>query len=441
MNNDLSTKTACIVDSGLFVGLALSICKKLSNQGFSRVLYHTPFDEDHQRVQQVCWGDGFGAFGIERCDDIWKELPAIDLFIFPDNGHVGLQLYLESIGKRVVGSKAGQDLETLRRRFRKMQSKLLHMDTPEYVIITGITALRQHLEPLEDKYIKIDRFRGNFETFHWRDYPRDNGALDKWAVEFGPFKEHIPFMVEDAIKTDIEDGGDFFIVDGQTPSHCVIGVEKKNQSYMAFLREYDALDSQIREALEPLLPILKDRRYRNFLSTEQRKTKTDNYLTDITTRLGFPSGCCQLKLYDNLPALLYAAGAGEMIPIETSAEVCIEVLLHHCGDVDDWRTMHVPKELWPWFNPKECCLEKETVIFAPQAQRNTCIGSINGIGATIEQAYTHVSENLELLKDQPVTGRLDTITDLLKEVHEAEEQGIKFTDTELPEAKELVADE
>lgn len=436
MNETLSSKTVCVVDSGLFLSLALTVCPKLNPNGFGRVLYHTPFDEDHQRVQQVCWGDGFDKFGIERCDDLWKELNNIDLFVFPDNGHMGLQLYLESIGKRVVGSKQGQELEIMRRRFRRLQQGL-NMDTPEYVVVPGITELRNYLEPLEDKYIKIDRFRGNFETFHWRNWKQDNGALDKWGVEFGPFKELIPFLVEDAIKTEIEDGGDFFIVDGKTPSHCVIGVEKKDQSYLAFVREYAELDSQIKEVLEPLLPILRERRYRNFLSTEQRKTKSGNFLTDITTRLGFPSGCCQLKLYENISPMLFYAGGGESIPIEPAGEVCIEVLLHHCGDCDDWRTLSVPNELWPWFNPRECCLEGDTVVFTAQAQGSKCIGSINGIGATVEQAYEHVTENLELLKGQPVTGRLDTIKDLLAEVHQAEEQGITFTDEELPKMEDL----
>lgn len=436
--SELSSKTACVIDSGLFLTVALHLSEAFNKDGFGRVLYHTPYDEDHHDIKQVCYGDGFGRFGVERCDDIWVKLNEIDLFVFPDNGHAGLQAYLQSIGKAVVGSKRGQELELYRRRFRKLQSKL-HMDVPEYVVKIGVSALAAHLAPLEDKYIKVDRFRANMETFHWRNWTLDEGELDRLAVKFGPFKEQVPFLVEDAIKTDVENGGDFFILGDQVASHCVIGVEDKNQAYAAFLRPYADLDEQIKDVISPLLPALREFGYCNFLSTEQRKTKTDNVLIDITTRLGFPSGSCQIQLYGNLPGLLNSAANGELVPIDPAGKVCFECLIDHCGSTEDWRSIQVPKELWPWFNPKECCLNEDTLIFTPNGFNTQCIGSVNGLGDTVEEAYEHLTDNLELLKGEPVSYRLDSFKDLLEEVKTAEQDhDIEFTDQPLPELETVL---
>jgi len=441
--SELSDKKVLIVDSGLFFNLALHLSQAINPDGFGRVLYHTPFDEDHQSVEEQ-WGDGFADLGIHRCNDFWLRMARgdkfeeISLFVFPDTGHIGAQVYLESLGHRVVGSKEGQELELYRSRFRKLQSKL-GMDVPEYITIKGISRLTQHLAPLENKFLKIDRWRADFETRKWRSWEQDNGLLDKLAVKFGPFKELIDFMVEDEIKTDIEDGGDFLIVNGQAPSHALIGVEKKNQAYCSFIRPYADLDPQITSVLEPLLPTLAKYRYSNFLSTEQRKTKTENVLTDITTRLGFPSGSCQLQAYGNLPQLLYAAGAGESIEIEPACKVVIECLMDHADGFRDWRSIRVEDKLWPWLNPREAMLAGDVLHFPRNHFHTACIGSINGVGNTVQEAADHLMEVADMLKGQPVEISLDAVRDLVAEINEAEETGINFTDTEVPEPEEVLA--
>lgn len=443
MSEDLSDKTVCICDNGLFFGLALKLCLKLNPDGFGKVIYHTPYEEDNPSFKEISLGDGFRRFGIFRSNDPLRYAMKhkVDLWVFPHLGFIGTQLMLEKMGERVVGAKEGQDLEVYRSRFRKLQADL-GMDVPEYVIRTGISNLEKHLAPLEEKWIKIDQLRGDLETSKWRDAKRSTRLLEKLAFKFGPFKEQVPFMVEDNIKTDIEDGGDFLCVDGQLADHCIIGVEKKNEAYIGFIKEYSELDDQIKEAIEPLLPILKDVRYRHFISTEQRKTKQDNFLTDITTRLGFPSGSAQWQLYGNLPQLLYEAGAGNLIPIEPAYGVCLEVLLEpSCAEHDDqWFTMNVKPELWEWINPIDGVLNGDTLC-VPKNDPSTgkYVASINGVGDDIEEAYEHLCQNLAMVEDQPVCYREDSIKDLINEIKLAEEHGIEFSDEPLPDAEELVA--
>ena len=59
---------------------------------------------------------------------------------------------------------------------------------PVYEEVLGLTNLRLFLEDKEDKYIKIDRFRGDWETLHWTNWRAMEGALDNYAVRLGPLK-------------------------------------------------------------------------------------------------------------------------------------------------------------------------------------------------------------------------------------------------------------
>jgi hypothetical protein len=434
MSDDLSSKCVVIRDNGLHFPLALQL-----REAFGRVLYSTDLDHEYPSVMQSCIGDGFP--GVERCDDPFLLHNEIDLWVYPNRGHAGEQLLLESMGKRVFGGRLGTELESHRRRFRKLQSNL-GMDVPEYVVVTGIANLREHLRPLEKKWIKIDRFRRDCETWQWRSWDESRYMLDRLAVRFGPLQDDIPFIVEDEIVTEIETGGDLISIDGAFADHAVIGFEAKDKTYLASLRTWEQLDDAIKEVIEPLAPILKGFRYRNFLSTEQRITKRDNILTDITPRLGCPSGNCQLRLYGNVPELLWHGAAGELLPIQPKFKFAIECIMeHNCPEVD-WRCIKFPDSVLPYVNFIGPVKSKVPGLthFTPNDIHDTSIGSVSGEGNTIKECMEDLKAHVEAISDQPITVRLDTIKDLLEEVETAEKQKIEFTEQAIPEPEEVLND-
>ena len=426
MSDDLSQKVFLIWDNGMQFPLAMAM-----RETGGRVLYHTDWDQEYPTIIETCLGDGFD--GIERCDDPFLLLDQIDLAIFPNRGHAGEQMVFERFGKRVFGSRLGTELESRRRRFIKLQ-ETLRMDVPDYVIIVGLTKLTKHLEPLYNKFIKIDRFRADCETWKWRSWEESRMELDRLAVKFGPFKEQIPFIVQDEVDTEVETGSDVICVDGQFASHGVLGFEYKDKSYLASLRTWEEMDPVIKEVLDPLVPTLKALNYRNFLSTEQRKTDDCNYLTDITPRLGFPSGNCQIHLYGNLPEVMWHAAAGELIPIEPQHLFAVECLMDHNCSESEWRSLRVPEKALPWINMTNVAEYNGIYHFVPNAIEDTCIGSISGEGDTVQECVDNLLKHVEMLDGQPITVRLDTISNLLKEVHTAQDDhDIEFTEQALPE--------
>ncbi len=432
MSEDLSGKTVCVVDNGLMFPLAYRLA-----QGFGRVLYFTTWDEAYPVFSEMVFGDGFAE--VERCNDYLETVydGSVDLYVFPNRGHVGAQLLIESLGKRVFGAKRGVEWEVFRSRFRKLQAKL-HMDVPEYNIVVGLSKLREYLEPLENKWIKLDQYRGNMETWKWRDWEQDHSKLDKLAVQFGPFQDLVPFIVEDEIKTDIEDGADWINVDGEFANYGVVGIERKDKTYLAALKSWDEAPDQIKEVLTPLQPELKALRYRNFISTEQRVTDDANYLTDITPRLGFPSGNCQTNLYANLSQVIWEASAGNLIPIEPAAKYAIECLIDHTDPEFDYRSLRIPKEIVRWINVTNVCKLDDVHHFPPNDVHDSTIGSVSGIGDTVIEAIENVIEHVNALGNQSVSVRLDTLKDLVEEAHKMEEEGIKLADEKLPEPEAVL---
>src|SRR6266404_6489108 len=79
--------TACVVDHGLFIELAVRLSRE-----YKRVLYYSPWEGGFPHLENCVLGDGYGE--IERCNDIWAYKTHIDLFVFPDLLHSGLQLEL-----------------------------------------------------------------------------------------------------------------------------------------------------------------------------------------------------------------------------------------------------------------------------------------------------------------------------------------------------------
>ena len=156
----VSEITACVIDHGLFLPLALKLAKT-----YKRVLYYTPWEKGFPVIGDCIIGDGFDQ--IERCNDFWPIKSEIDLFVCPDIQHSGLQLELESQGFAVWGSRNGDSLEINRSKFHRILDEL-GLEVPEHTEIRGLAALREYLSDKSDKYIKMSKFRGSFESFHWR---------------------------------------------------------------------------------------------------------------------------------------------------------------------------------------------------------------------------------------------------------------------------------
>ncbi len=211
--------TCCVIDYGTFISLA----EKLG-ETMKKVYYHSPFEEEFQDLRQCM--RGMGLTGVTRLNNFLDPsvFDKIDLFVFPDIGFQGLQRHLRSLGKAVWGQMGGNELELSRDGFLETVQSV-GLSVIPYKKIIGMTELRAYLQKNKNKWIKINRYRRNMETWHHIDYTHSERMLDELSVIFGGLKDEVTFIVQDDIKCDIEIGYDGWCIDGKFPAYSFQGYE------------------------------------------------------------------------------------------------------------------------------------------------------------------------------------------------------------------------
>lgn len=426
----LSEITALVVDHGLFLPTA----RKLA-ETYKRVLYYTPWEEGFAKIGPCILGDGFPD--VERCDDIWSVKNDVDLFCFFDIQHAGLQIELESQGRSVWGPRNGDSLELNREKFHKVLGEV-GLDVPPFKRIIGLTKLRDHLAKVEDKYIKISKYRGSHETWHWRDWSLDETMLDVLAVRFGPAKELIPFLVFDAIPTDLEIGVDTYMVDGRWPDTMLHGIEAKDKAYFSSVTKRDEMPDQVQDVLNAFSPVFEKYRSRTQFSAEIRVAGDKAYFIDSTIRGGLPSTASQIELWGNFAEIVAAGADGVLIEPEPTAMFSCEAILTTKIEKHAWATVEVPKALQKWMKLSTCCEIDGRVCFPKDEDQGDAIGWLVAIGNTPDEALENIKEYADLLPPG-VTAHTDSLIDVLKNIHTGEEEGIEFTRKPIPEPEEVIA--
>lgn len=425
--------SVCVVDHGIFFGLAQELAKQVSHVG-----YHFPgWERGFSSCRDGAVGDGFPE--VELVHDLWENKKKFDQFIFPDIQHSGMQKELESQGYAVWGSRTGDNLETLRFHFIQTLEKL-GLEVAPYRTIQGLSELRVFLRNNENKYIKISRWRADLETYHHINYELSRNWLDEKAIQFGDLQDFIQFLVFDPIDTDLEVGYDGYCIDGWYPNMAIHGIEKKDKGYIGAAQHYDDLPKQVREVNDRFSDVLGSHRYRNFWSTEIRIVGERFYFIDPTCRAGMPSGDAQFVMYKNLADILWKGAHGAVVEPEFKAKYVVQSLIEHNGNPDHWRTLHIPDRYYDQVRLlSPCAVGKELYAISPSSAAGETVGSILSTGDDLELA---IEENQKMAKEMcelnDISIHTDAVIDVLKEMHSAAKQGVKMTEEELPDPLTLV---
>lgn len=393
-----------------------------------RVLYWSPDKPAFPSVKQECIGDGFS--NIERVQDFWDELDEIDLFVFPDVGQAPLQRHLIRQGKAVWGSRGGDVLELDREYFMQVLDEV-GLDVPQFEVIVGWSALRDHLRDKEDQYIKISRFRGDLETTHWRSWALDENWLNWLAINFGSVKELVRFLVFDAIETDLEIGGDNYCVDGQWPALMLNGIEWKDKSYLSTVTPREDMPDQVSGVMDAFSPVLEKYGYRNQWSMEVRVKDDKAYFIDATCRGGMPSSGSQQLIWKNFPEIIWHGANGEMVQPEPAAKFTIECMITSKSGKDLWDEVEIDPELLPWARFSSCCLVDGKFCFPPDEFHDGDLGWLVALGDTPKEVLDRIKDLADMLPDG-LNADVEALAGVIQEVEKAEEEQIPFTDQPMP---------
>lgn len=426
-DQELKTKTVCVVDCGLFVSFARKIAP-----AFKKCYYFNPWVCSFPTSKMLAVGEGFDElhklkFPLAKADEI-------DLWVFLDLNMSDLQCYLESNGARVWGCRHGEELELHRWEFKQYLKKL-NLPVNGCELIRGLAPLREHLKRVKNKFIKTSLVRGDFETFRHDSYELTEPRLDELEHILGPLKGEYEFIVEDEIPGAVEVGYDGYTIDGQYPSHAMLAYEVKDCGMIGVTKEYDKLSTPVKDVNKAISATLKGYNYRGFLSTEIRYTKEKKpYFIDPCCRLGTPSNELLQELFDGWPKVLWEGAEGRLVSPKPVARYGVLAAIRSEYAVENWMSIHYPKGLDEFVKLRYHCRIGDCNYVIPQPIGLPDLGYVVGTGSTLLEAIKLCKERASQIKGYQVECNLESIDKALETIQQGEKMGIHFGEN-LPTAE------
>ena len=370
-----SEVTCCVIDSGIFHEIAAKLAET-----YKKVYYHCwGWEKAYPSMNLTEIGKGFPNVEI-LTSPFGDEFDDIDLFVFPDC-HLGpVQVHLESLGKIIWGSRMAEILELDRVHMKElMRSKGLPVGP--YKEVYGMDALRKHLTDRKNQWVKVNKFRGQLETFKSKNIKAIEPKLAEVEYKLGPNAEDMHFIVEDDLPDKIEIGTDAYTVDGQFPKSLLAGIEIKGSGFVGVFTEYAKLAPSITRFNQAMVPEFKKYGYRGFFSTELRigRDKKD-YMIDFCARCPSPPNELYQELYKNLAKIIWNGANGIMVDPEPIAKYGAEAVMHSTWAINNWQPVEFPKDLKLHIKLRNALVKKGRYYNIPQGDGGSGIGGGCGLG-------------------------------------------------------------
>ena len=339
-----------VIDEGLYVTQA----EALSDNGKNEVVYCTNWQAVSPEYKNYAPGVNYKKLKKELYFFDWIEkADCVVNFDVPDNDLIAF-LKRTFPKKSIYGSGHGEKLENDRWKLKEW-IKTLGLPLQKSVKITGITALRTHLKTNKDKYIKINIFRGDRESFYSKDAEMVDLILDKLALVYGPHKEEIVFIVEDLIDTDVEIGCDLFFNGPDYLTPMIIGYEYHKNMYLG--KVVDKLPKPLQETIDAFKPLLAKIDYRGAISTEEKiKSEKEHYFIDLCARIPNPLGTGYPIWIKNWPELVYKIGKGEAVKPNIPYKYLGAIALKTKEALTDYVRIDIKKGKEGQIVPIMCCM-------------------------------------------------------------------------------------
>lgn len=362
------------IDQGIFAEFANS----LSQNGKHDVVYIPNWTKSHPTFVDNCVGENFehlnkqNSFYNEDKTKCWLDWA--DCIVNPDVfDNDWIQIFKKMYpNKSIFGSGMGEVLEDDRWKLKKVIAQA-NLPLQKSFHVKGIELLRKLITEKPGKYIKINIFRGDMESFFAKDIKSIEGKLHKLETLFGPLANEVEFVVEDVIDTDVEIGCDCFFNGIDYLPTCFMGYEYHKFFYLGKVMKMKDIPAPIKETMTALKPTLQKMDYRGALSTEEKiVSPKEHYFLDICSRLMNPGGICYGEWIKNLPEVVYKIGRKEMVDLACPDQYVGCILLDSKDAEDEFVYIDVKPE------------NKDKIkIFCPFQTKNGSYYQVKGCPSTI----------------------------------------------------------
>jgi hypothetical protein len=274
----------------------------------------------------------------------WDKVEEADLIITPEVGFGDIADYIRRKHgeKRVFGAGRADVLEE-NRLFLKQVQKAVGLKVQPYIHAVGMDDLRNKLKKIKDAHVKPFIFRGDRETFHFRNMDDSIDTLDDMETAYGIGKHYQQFVVEMGLKAIAETGCDLFFNgrDYIKPYHW--GIER----HAPYLGKWsDRLPSQLEETMEAFKSILINFNFRGVVATEELiLSKKEHYPLDLTVRFPQPMGIMWTETIKNFSEVVWRVAGGEEAVIIPAAPYVGCLPFESDYAIDHWLRVHFDESL------------------------------------------------------------------------------------------------
>ena len=419
---NLKDKTLLFYDiNGHYVSFAQRLARD-----FGHVLYYTNWKSSYPSSNDILVGEGLDE--IERINNFYEYIDVADIFFFADCYDGDLQVYLQSIGKRVWGARNGDELELDRMGTIKLMKKL-GMPTPDVTPVIGLSKLREYLKEHEDIWVKMSLLRGNGETFGSKNYKVIEPVLDELEHRLGASKLIQEFLCFKGIDAVCETGIDIYTIDGMFPNKTLFGYECKDMGYAGTVKNYEDISPIITDTNGKLSNTLKYYNYRGFFSTELRvdKDKTP-YLIDLTCRIPSPPGDLLQEMITNLGDIIWAGANGEMVNPVFKDKFGLQIIIRSHWANTNWQSIYFPDEIANFVKIKNLTKIKGVYYYVPQAGVEMCeVGAVVATGSSIDECISKATDYISKIEGYGLEMNVSSISEKLKQqIESGKSIGIDF---------------
>ena len=408
-----------VYDFGLYVHQA----EALADGGKNRVKYYTPWPGREPHYKDYCIGKNFGHLEKELYFE--KFIDWADAIIFFD---VSGNSYCDFLRKKypeksVFGCGLGEQLENDRVLLKEWCAEF-DLQVSKYEVVKGVTKLKELLKKTNGgKYVKMNIFRGDMESFLAPDFATADSIIDQEVVpHLGMHKEDYDFVVEDLIDTDVEIGFDGFFNGKNYIQPYFVGYEYSKGLYIAHVT--DKLPIAIQETMESFIPLFTKMNYRGAISSEEKVvSKNENYFIDGCMRLPNPLSALYPVMIGNWAEAVYKIGKGEDVELDIKHKYVGAFPLMSLYAKENYVKVDI-KDLSK-ARYQMCCGKGKDVYAVPGWE---IVAIVVAGGDSVDEVISKLKENVKYVdghgvdKD-PVNG-IDVIKDIIKN---GEKVGIKFT--------------
>lgn len=409
-----------VFDQGLFFEIAVTLAKT-----FKKVYYTVPWESAFPKLNLSKIGYGFEDEGVEVVDSLFgPSYDSVDVFVFPDLNHGPLQEHLVKCGKNVWGGRMGECLETSRDGMKAILEKL-DMPVGKFEVIKGTESLRAYLRENKNVWVKINRWRGQMETFKSPSYEEVMPRIDQLEYELGPFKYIVDFVVEEDLPDKVELGTDSWVItDDEGKAHfthnMIAGLEIKDRGCITRFTTFDKLPEELTRFNTRMLPVFAAYGYRGFLSTEVRiGDDMQPFMTDACCRAPSPPNEAYQVQYRNLADIIWYGSQGIVVEPEMEAEWGCLLMIHSSFADKNFQPVMFPEEYRERIKLRNPTKINGNYYCIPQSVGLPEIGAVVGLGDTVDEAIEDaltISKEIKGYYIETITGAVEDAKEQMKEM-------------------------